>query len=114
MENLKSSFCAAAASSIGKITFSDSVIDWPSSEYSTVGRVVLFGVMLVFNSLMMIYYVAALQRYSALKATVINFGLNFVFSSVIGWSVFGETVSASFLLGLVVMVVGVGLCKGKE
>lgn len=55
------------------------------------------------------YYVESLQKLSALTASVVNTGSNFIFTSIFGILIFGETLSIRYYTGLFVLLFGLSL-----
>ncbi|KAF4660613.1 hypothetical protein FOL47_007073 [Perkinsus chesapeaki] len=112
--NLVSSICAAAASLFAKVGF-DSTDRSTASEFGRdfhplagyAVRAVFIALSLAANAAMMSYYIEALQKRTALQATVMNFGGNFLFSSIFGVVFFGERMSFTWLLGAASIATGV-------
>ncbi|KAF4689502.1 hypothetical protein FOZ63_030226 [Perkinsus olseni] len=114
--NLVSSLCAAAASVFAKVGFDSTGDSLPSEVSMSVHplagyllRAIFIALSLAANAAMMSYYIEALQKRTALQATVMNFGGNFLFSSIFGVIFFGERMSLTWLLGATSILTGVVL-----
>ena len=71
MDGLVSGSMAASASACGKVAFSSTTPSFFLRALAGIGLVVC-------NAVMIKYFVASLQKRSALEATVLNFGVNFL------------------------------------
>ena len=71
MDGLISGSMAASASACGKVAFSSTTPNMILRAIAGIGLVLC-------NAVMIKYFVASLQKRSALEATVLNFGVNFL------------------------------------
>ncbi|KAK2145668.1 hypothetical protein LSH36_664g00001 [Paralvinella palmiformis] len=73
-------------------------------------RLACFGLIFLFNALMWTLFIKSLQRCrTSLEATVTNTGANIGFTAIIGWLLFGETLTFTWWFGASLITVGLVL-----
>ena len=75
-------------------------------------RAVALTLMLAFNALMVSLFVRSLHRSGTTIATVLNTASNFLVSALIGWAVFGESLTLQWFCGASLIVAGVLIVGG--
>ena len=103
-----SASCGSLASVCGKIAFDTS----STSLLATLGfdflpiRAFLFVSLILLNSIMLSLFVRVLQSVSALQASLLAFVCNYLISTAVGVTVFGEAISIQWILGAALMTAG--------
>ncbi|ANQ08294.1 Uncharacterized protein PCOAH_00027220 [Plasmodium coatneyi] len=72
-------------------------------------RIIYLLLFLIFNMLMLKYYLLLMNHYSAFLATVLNFVFNFFLSAIMGVLFFSERRDSYWLLGGLFIIVGLVL-----
>jgi len=129
LQSVLSGLCASLASVTAKLAcdFSPTsplvtILDNSSYGGSTAllweVRVTLLLCVVGLNGVMIKFWVEAMTQMSAVQATVLNFGLNHIFSGFFGYFLLGETKVVSlrwfggmFLMGIGVILVAIGRKK---
>ena len=115
---LASGFGAALASVFGKLAFDETLIrlhfeDQPESVHLAIRGLCFVGIFLS-NVVMMGLFARCLQRSTSLAATVSNCATNFCFTGVLGVLLFGEHLSATWLLGICSLLAGLFLISTDQ
>ena len=106
LSSILSGILASCAGVFGKFAFQDSI----DSAYSKV----ISGIfMLVINSLMLKFLVQSFQELGAAKATVINLTFNYIFSAVLGFIVYSEEITNTWIIGALLMFIGVYIINSE-
>jgi len=97
---LISATCGSMASVCGKMAFTDS--DWLPLYLRIVFGLGILG----FNSIMLSLYVQVLQSVSALQASLLAFVCNYIVSTLVGITIFNESISMYWIAGATLMTLG--------
>jgi uncharacterized membrane protein len=104
LQAVLSASCGSLASVCGKVAFGN---ENPFPQFHDyIVRAVFFLLILVFNSVMLSFYIRVLQAVSALQASLLAFVCNYLVSSAIGLLLFGEHISVQWILGAMLMTAG--------
>jgi drug/metabolite transporter (DMT)-like permease len=102
-----SGILAASAGVFGKFGFQESEDQW---YYKVLSVVVMF----ILNSLMIKFLVQSYQEIGAAKATAINLAFNYFFSALLGYLIYHEEVSSTWMLGASFMLIGVFIIASEK
>ena len=107
LSSVLSGILAASAGVFGKYGFQESEDLW----YYKIASV---AIMLVLNSLMLKFLVDSFKDIGAAKATVINLTFNYVFSAALGALIYSEEISLNWVIGAMLMSIGVGIITTED
>jgi uncharacterized membrane protein len=71
-------------------------------------RVILFMTMVLLNGLMVTYFLKAMRNNASVVVAVVSTSINFLLTGVLGFIILNEKVGAQWLMGSV--LISVGLC----
>ena len=71
-------------------------------------RVILFMIMVLLNGLMVTYFLKAMRNNASVVVAVVSTSINFLLTGVLGFVILNEKVGAQWLMGSV--LISVGLC----
>jgi drug/metabolite transporter (DMT)-like permease len=128
MEAVISGFLAALASALGKAAFAlrETFVEKCTQYYSNEKQqnfcswaglgvcAAAFGCVILLNGAMLSFFLVAMQRSGSAAATVVNSTVNFLSAGLLGWIIFGETLSLQWWLGSLVIILGVSLISSSS
>lgn len=89
-------------------------LSYSHSQVIIILRIGCFLLNLLCTATMWGYFVASMSEISSLTATVVNTGSNFLFTALLGWSIFGERLSMRWWLGASLLITGLCLIVQGE
>lgn len=70
-------------------------------------KLLFFIIMILLNTIMMSFYVESMHLIGPLKATVLNYAFNFIFTALFGYLLFNEPLSLIWWFGVSIILSGI-------
>lgn len=87
----------------------NSTVSHVCNEINLVYRGIMFAGMIIFNGLMLGYFMKALEKSSSIVVTTLSSSISFLLTGVLGYLILSEKVGLRWILGAVLITGGIGL-----